>query len=435
MGHIVNPDKEYRYLQKHLDESVTGAPHSPALMKILRILFTPEEANLARSLPFIPRTVSSLSRNLKIPEDELNGQITEMARKGLVIDLEMNGRRFVVLAPVVIGFFEFTFMRAPKNLPMKELAELFETYMFSDEILAKSIFQGETQIGRSLVREEALSEGDYSEILDFERATRVVEQAKDVGISTCACRQHHTLLDKACERPLRTCMTLNYGVASMVKHGIAERITNKEALTILEECKENGLAQTGDNVKSNMTYICNCCGCCCGMMSAIRTLNIKNAIVSSNYIMEVDLSKCKGCGKCAKACPIDAIEAKQEGEGKKKKRWSEVDESLCLGCGVCHSACKFGAISMRAREQRVFTPDTVFDKMVAMGIERGKLAPLVFSDPNKLSHRALGRVMSILEKSPPYKAMMAVKPLRSAYFNTMVGGSKKLNKTAIDNIG
>ena len=50
MAHIVNPDREYHLLQQRLDRHVTGAPESPVLTKILRLLYSPEEARLARRL-------------------------------------------------------------------------------------------------------------------------------------------------------------------------------------------------------------------------------------------------------------------------------------------------------------------------------------------------------------------------------------------------
>jgi hypothetical protein len=52
---------------------------------------------------------------------------------------------------------------------------------------------------------------------------------------------------------------------------------------------------------------------------------------------------------------------------------------------------------MRPRAQRVFTPENVFDKMVAMAIERGKLAGLLFPERDTLSHQALGRVVEAIE--------------------------------------
>ncbi|UCC52912.1 MAG: hypothetical protein JSV68_02905, partial [Anaerolineaceae bacterium] len=67
MAHQVNPDREYRLLQQRLDRMVTGAPESPALDKILQLLFTPQEAAMARRIPTIPTSLSKLARKFKMP--------------------------------------------------------------------------------------------------------------------------------------------------------------------------------------------------------------------------------------------------------------------------------------------------------------------------------------------------------------------------------
>jgi NAD-dependent dihydropyrimidine dehydrogenase PreA subunit len=425
MGHIVKTDREYRLLQRTLDRNVTGAPESPVFMKILRLLWSPEEAEIARRLPITPKPLDVLSRKFRMPKDQLCDKLTEMAQRGVVTDLEVDGKRYFALPPVVIGFFEFTFMRARDDIPMAELAHLFDEYMNSDDRFASAVFQGKTQLGRSLVYEEALPQGDHIEILDWERASHIVQSASAVSVGMCQCRHKASHLGKVCEKPIQACLTFNYAAQSMARCGHAQPITTREAMKILEECKKAGLAQTGDNVQRTVSYICNCCGCCCGMIEAIKKFDIHHAIVSSNWIREVDLSRCKGCGKCAKVCPVEAIEIAEEGEGKQKRKWAVCDDSLCLGCGVCYPACKFGGIVMKPRAKRVFTPETAFDRVVSMAIERGKLANIVFDDPERLSYRALGRVVNILEKSPPFKAAMAIEPLRSSFLKAVVKGAKR----------
>ena len=108
------------------------------------------------------------------------------------------------------------------------------------------------------------------------------------------------------------------------------------------------------------------------------------------------------------------------------------DTPLCLGCGVCTSVCRFGALVMRQREHRVYTPETLFDQIASMAIKRRKLADLLFYDPERLSHRAVGGIIGVLEKSPPYQAAMAIRPLRSAFLNLLVKGARKMSGPVAD---
>ncbi len=430
MGHtLVDPDRAYQRLQQRLDRMPTGAPDSEVFQRILRLLFTEEEAQIAARMPTIC-SIEVLSRRTGLPVDDLEEKVTAMAAKGLVLDLDNRGERYVALAPVVIGFFEFTFMRVREDAPMEELAHLFHHYMYDDDSFARSVFAGSTQIGRSLVREEALPEQPSVEVLDWERATHIVSTARSVAVSLCPCRTHAELIGEGCGAPTRTCLTFNGAAEALVRSGIAEPITNAEGMEILQLAKSAGLAQTADNVKHGISYICNCCGCCCGMMQSIRRHGITGSIVSSNWVAHVDLEKCRGCKKCYHACPADAITmVDNEGKGL-RKNWAIVDPDKCLGCGVCDERCNWGAHSMVPREARVFTPENTFDRMVTMAIERGKLAELLVDTLDGAGPHALSRALAILAESRPAVAARAVEPLHSVFLRGMLAAVHAASRPA-----
>ena len=425
MGHIATESRSYHLLQQRLDRNITGAPYAPVFISILKLLFSEEEADLARRIPLRPTPLPKLARKLGIPEADLADKLGRMAERGLVFDAEHNGRRYVVLAPVVIGFFEFIFMRSRDDLPLAELARLFEEYMMQDDRFAHSVFEGSTQLGRSLVREEALPTGDYSEILDWERATRIIEQSSAAAVSLCACRHKASHLGKACGHDQLTCLTLNNGAETLIKNGFASRVSTEKALEIIHNCKQAGLAQIADNVRYGVGYICNCCGCCCGMIQAMKTFSMRGAVVSSNWLAAIETQRCRSCGACASACPVGAISVSSNQLPGHAARQVSVDKDLCLGCGVCHTSCRFSAIFMKPRPKRVFTPETTFDKFVAMAVERGKLANLIFDDPDKLSHRALGRIAQWLERSSPIQRLLANESVKSTFIQTLTSYAKR----------
>jgi len=54
---------------------------------------------------------------------------------------------------------------------------------------------------------------------------------------------------------------------------------------------------------------------------------------------------CISCGRCAKACPAEAITGKQRTKKEKGKPF-KIEQKKCIKCGMCLEACKVKAVEV-----------------------------------------------------------------------------------------
>jgi len=398
-----------------------GAPATDELFEILRIRFSAEEAAIGARMPMTPAPLSVLSRRIGEDPERLEARLDRMAEKGLVLDFETKGKRFYMLAPTVIGFFEFTFMRLHEELPNARLADLLSTYMFEDDAFAKSAFRADTQVGRTLVHESTLSDDLRAEILPHEDAGEIIKNASLHAVGLCYCRHKAMHHGNPCKKPMEVCTSLNESADWIIRRGFGRKVSAEEALEISARTRDEGMVHIADNVRNNVSYICHCCGCCCGQLRGITTHGIRNAVHTSNFLAAVDDDKCKACARCVKACPVMAIDIKPTAVG---KATAEIDEDLCLGCGVCNISCKNKAMSMVPREKRVFTPADNIERLVRAAIERGTIHHMLFDDPDSVSSRGLNLALGAILALPPAKRLLAVDQIKSLFVRAIVERAK-----------
>jgi len=412
----------YHSLVQRLNKFPQGAPPADLLFQILAMLFTEQEARYVALLPMVPFTVAQASKAWKLSEAESAKILDQLAERALLIDGEHEGKTLYTLPPPMAGFFEFSMMRIRDDIDQKALAELFYQYIsVEDEFILDLFTRGETQLGRVFVHEPALAQDPALYVLDYERASEVIQTASHRAVGVCYCRHKMAHLGRACQAPMNICMTFNSCGQSLSRHGYAREIDVVECLELLNRAYEQNLVQFGENVRERVSFICNCCGCCCEAMLAAQRFAILKPVHTTNFLPSLSPDQCTGCGRCVEVCPVNALSlvSSHDALHAKKKR-AQLDADICLGCGVCVRVCKQNSLALQPRPRRVITPLNSAHRAVVMAIERGTLQHLLFSQQAFASHRALAAVFGVILKLPPFKQALASKQIKSRYLEKLI---------------
>ena len=444
MGHLTSRDA-YRNLEDRLNWFTQGAPPSETFTKILSVLFTEKEAKWVAKLPIRPFSLKKAAQLWGTSEAKAEKLLDRLCEKGLLVDSYDHGVRKFVLPPPMIGFFEFSLMRTRGDIDQKYLSELFYQYINVEEDFIKDLFLGmDTKLGRVFVNESVLMTEKTNHILDYERATHIIEEADFIGVGTCFCRHKNYHLGIPCKlgAPMETCLTFGNVARSLAEHGGYTRpIDKSEAKEILAMSYSYNLVQMGENVRENPAFMCNCCGCCCEALEAVRRFSPMQPIATTNYLPRINRDDCVSCGKCEKVCPILAISMSENGPAidtagsagtagtagaaAAGKKHPAIDETICLGCGVCARNCPKKAITLQRRPIEVITPVNSTHRFVLQAIEKGTLQNLVFDNQAFANHRAMAAVFGTILKLPPLKQALASKQFKSVYLDHLLARQKK----------
>ncbi len=249
-----------------------------------------------------------------------------MAKRGLA--WASRGERGLVfrLAAFVYGIWESQLERLDH-----ELVHLFEQYM--DAGGAKGIMGPEPAIHRVVPARGAVKS---EAILPYEDVKAIILSAAGFSARDCICRREREIAGhRACSFPLGDCMSFS----AVPRPPAPGDITREKALALLDEAEEVGLVHCVSNFRTGMFYVCNCCGCCCGVLRGITELGIAGSVAAANYRARIDAAACNGCGACIERCQVKAI--RESGSA------AVVDEARCIGCGLCVTGCPADAAALQ----------------------------------------------------------------------------------------
>jgi electron transport complex protein RnfB len=342
----------YNTLADALNQLPNAFPRTESNIEILLLkkIFSPEEAWLCGQLTVEFEPIESIAKRIGLSAGETRSRLKKMMNRGFVWgDLNAGVAR---LAPFIVGIYEEQVWDMDH-----EFAHLMEDWF--DEAGAE-FMRYQPAIHR-VIPAQSSTKSEW--ILPYDDIKAILKSKKSFRVRDCICRVQQELIgERKCDFPKHVCLTFT----SFERPPSDRDITLEQALALIDETEKVGLVHSVSNIAEGIFYVCNCCGCCCGILRGITEYGIENSVAAANYVANIDPEQCKGCGTCIKRCQVKAISSKQA--------VSIVDPDKCIGCGLCVTSCLIHAAKLnRKPDRKIIDPPKDFatwehERLVNRGI-------------------------------------------------------------------
>lgn len=350
----------YQQLAHHLDDLPAGFPAAEdgVELRILKRLFTPQQAELALHATLIPEEARVIARRANLPLAQAEPLLAEMAHKGLLFSIEWPGQPAKYMAAqYAVGIWEYQVENLDEGL-VRDMNQYLPTFVDLDT-WQKAPQLRTIPVGRSV--DHAL------EVLDHESAEELVRRQSKLWVAPCICRREHRLVGQGCYRAEESCLIFGMGAYYYERRGIGRAIDVEECLEILQRADEQAMVLQPNNAKK-LNNLCCCCGCCCQVLIYLKKHPAPGRVVSTPFTIAHNDEDCIGCGVCVERCQMEAFTQEDE--------TVSVNPERCIGCGLCVSTCPTGSLSLvrRPQEEQPRVPANMMESHFRLGRARGKLS-------------------------------------------------------------
>jgi len=353
----INMSEEvYTKLREFLHSLAGGFPASATgvEIKILKKMYTQQEAELTMKLTEKPERVADIADRLGLNEAELAEKLENMAQKGLIYRVREGDERLYRAFHFLVGLYEF-------QLPHldREFAELFEEYLphFVMGMVPENV---KTRQMRTIPLGSAVEAS--GEVATYNNVRELIKDKEFISVQNCICRKEQALLGNECDYPKEICIGFDDFARFYVDNGMGRQIDMKETLELLDKAEESGLVLMPTN-SQDIEAICCCCSCCCPNLKIAKMMERPIDIVQTHFISKIDPDLCTACEECIERCPMDAIKIDDS--------VSEIIDGRCIGCGVCIPTCSDEAISLELRPGMEAPPADFEATFQQIRVERG----------------------------------------------------------------
>ncbi len=349
----------YKQLAEHLDKLPAGFPSTEngVELRILKRLFTEEEARVAMLMTMIPETADQVAARTGEDLDTLAPMIDAMSRKGLLLRMSKGGENKYLAAQFVIGIWEYHLNDLDEDL-IRDVNE------YLPQLMEKLWVKQDTKQLRVVPISKSVSA--EMRTMPYEVAEEIIKSQSKIVVAPCICRREHEMVGKGCGKPMEVCLSFGGGAFYYEENGLGRSIDQAEALDILKQGLDAGLVLQPGNAQKP-TNICMCCGCCCQVLKNLRNLESPAKVVHTNYYAKIDEEACVACEDCIERCQMDAISMIDDA--------AVVNVDRCIGCGLCVPECPSDAVAlvMKNEDELYVPPGNTVETYITMAQERGLL--------------------------------------------------------------
>ncbi|MHB9033643.1 MAG: hypothetical protein ACYC6L_11415 [Anaerolineae bacterium] len=320
----------YRHLANYLDTLPDGFPPTKgdADIKLLAYLYSEPEAALAPYVAMDLEPASAIAARAGLPEAETASLLEAMAAKGTLMSLAgEDGSLLYRAVPFVIGIYEFQV----NNLNHTFLRLLRNYWMTS---------QGRPEpktIPQTRIIPVAESIPAQLEVLAYEQVESLIAGQERFAVAPCICRRKAHLQGRGCDALEESCLVFGDWAEYYVRTGRGRAVDQGEVRAILERANQANLVLEPSN-SQDISFMCTCCGCCCGILGGLKRLERPADAVVNPYIAELDSEACRGCWTCLERCQMGALV--EDGDRVRLK------QERCIGCGLCTTTCTGSALRL-----------------------------------------------------------------------------------------
>lgn len=259
-----------------------------------------------------PRTIEELAKGCGKSIEETKKLADELADLGVFKLYQENGKDIYLVQIFAPGILEMMVSNRENLAKHPEIARAFEEYTRTRVQNLVPMLPSGNSMMRVIPIESAI-EGN-SKAIPFEKISYYLDKYDTFSVAPCSCRSSRRVMGEGCghlEQDM--CVQMGSGAEYFIRTGKARRITKEEALEIFRKAEENGLMHQMPNIEGfgESAAICNCCSCSCFAMR-IATMFRAPQACRSNYVAEVDETKCVACGQCVENCPTNALKLGQK---------------------------------------------------------------------------------------------------------------------------